>query len=206
MSEENQNTAAEDSAEVQVDEKALLLQQARMMGLNVSNNIGVEKLREKIAAHLSEMDNKSAGTDDGEDPEVYTEELGEHATPIGTNINKLRKTLRDEAMALVRVRISNLDPKKASLHGEIFTIHNDIVGTVKMFVPFGEKTEDGWHIPKIIYEMMKSRKFQHIRSYTDPVTKQIMVERSLRSEFSLDVLPPLTAQELTDLRIAQTGK
>ena len=206
MSEENQNTAAEDSAEAQVDEKALLLQQARMMNLNVSNNIKVDKLREKIAAHLSEAGNKSSDTDDVEEPEGGTEELGEHATPSNTNINKLRKSLRDEALALVRVKISNLDPKKASLHGEIFTIHNDIVGTVKLFVPFGEKTEDGWHIPKIIYEMMKSRKFQHIRTYTDPVTKQIMVERSLRNEFSLDVLPPLTAQELTDLRIAQTGK
>lgn len=206
MSEENQNTAAEDAAEVQVDEKALLLQQARMMGINVSNNIGVEKLREKIAAHLAEMDNKPADTDDVVDPEADTEELGEYATPVGTNINKLRKTLRDEALALVRVRISNLDPKKASLHGEIVTIHNDIVGTVKLFVPYGEKTEDGWHIPKIIYELLKSRKFQHIRTYTDPQTKQIMIERTLRNEFSLDVLPPLTKQELADLRIAQTGK
>lgn len=90
MSEENQNTAAEDSAEVQVDEKALLLQQARMMGLNVSNNIGVA-LREKIAAHLSETGNKSTDTDDVEEPEGGTEELGEHATPANTNINKLRK-------------------------------------------------------------------------------------------------------------------
>lgn len=193
MSEESQNTNPE------TEERALLLSQARMMGLNVSNNIGTDKLKERISAHLEESSAQSE-TDTSE------EELGEHATPHDTSIGALRKKLRAEAMALVRVQIANLDPKKASLQGEIFTIHNDIVGTVKRFVPYGDITEDGWHIEQIIYEELKSRKFQHIRTYTDKVTKQIQVEKTMRNEFSFTKLPALTKEELQDLRIAQTGK
>ena len=204
MSEENQNqTPPTDDPVVQSDpqtEKQLLMAQAKVMGLSVSNNITVEKLRERIAEHTA----KPAVTTDDAAGEV--EEMGEHAIPSSKSIHVLRKEMRLEAMALVRVRIGNMDPKKAGLQGEIHTLHNDLIGTIKQFVPYGDATENGWMLPKILVDHLKSKQFQHIRSYTDPKTKQVKVETAMRNEFVIETLPQLTASELADLRAAQLGQ
>ena len=204
MSEENQNqTSPANDPVAQNDpqtEKQLLMAQAKVMGLSVSNNITVEKLRERIAEHTA----KPAVTTDDAAGEV--EEMGEHAIPSSKSIHVLRKEMRLEAMALMRVRIGNMDPKKAGLHGEIHTLHNDLIGTIKQFVPYGDATENGWMLPKILVDHLKSKQFQHIRSYTDPKTKQVMVETTMRNEFVIETLPQLTASELADLRAAQLGQ
>ena len=204
MSEENQNqTPPANDPAVQSDpqtEKQLLMAQAKVMGLSVSNNITIEKLRERIAEHTT----KAAVTTDDAAGEV--EELGEHAIPSTKSIHVLRKEMRLEAMALVRVRIGNMDPKKAGLQGEIHAVHNDLIGTVKHMVPYGERTENGWLLPKIMVDHLKSKQFQHIRSYTDPKTKQVRVETTMRNEFVIETLPLPTAAELADMRAAQLGQ
>ncbi len=207
MSEENQNqTPPANDPVVQSDpqtEKQLLMAQAKVMGLTVSNNITIEKLRERIAEHTA----KSATTTTvAADVAGEVEELGEHAIPSTKSIHVLRKEMRLEAMALVRVRIGNMDPKKAGLQGEIHTLHNDLIGTIKHFVPYGDATENGWMLPKILVDHLKSKQFQHIRSYTDPKTKQVKVETAMRNEFVIETLPQLTASELADLRAAQLGQ
>lgn len=207
MSEENQNqTPPANDPVVQSDpqtEKQLLMAQAKVMGLTVSNNITIEKLRERIAEHTTKSATTNTVAGDAADE---VEELGEHAIPSTKSIHVLRKEMRLEAMALVRVRIGNMDPKKAGLQGEIHTLHNDLIGTIKHFVPYGDATENGWMLPKILVDHLKSKQFQHIRSYTDPKTKQVMVETAMRNEFVIETLPQLTASELADLRAAQLGQ
>lgn len=207
MSEENQNqTPPTNEPVVQSDpqtEKQLLMAQAKVMGLTVSNNITIEKLRERIAEHTAKSATTNTVAGDAADE---VEELGEHAIPSTKSIHVLRKEMRLEAMALVRVRIGNMDPKKAGLQGEIHTLHNDLIGTIKHFVPYGDPTENGWMLPKILVDHLKSKQFQHIRSYTDPKTKQVMVETAMRNEFVIETLPQLTASELADLRAAQLGR
>lgn len=208
MSEENQNqTPPANDPVVQSDpqtEKQLLMAQAKVMGLTVSNNITIEKLRERIAEHTAKQPVTSVAASLVADAEV--EELGEYAIPSTKSIHVLRKEMRLEAMALVRVRIGNMDPKKAGLQGEIHTLHNDLIGTIKHFVPYGDPTENGWMLPKILVDHLKSKQFQHIRSYTDPKTKQVKVETAMRNEFVIETLPQLTASELADLRAAQLGQ
>lgn len=206
MSEENQNPTANDitaKADAQT-EKQLLMAQAKVMGLSVSNNITVEKLRERIAEHTAKP--ADTGVVAAGDDAAEIEELGEHAIPATKSIHVLRKEMRQEAMALVRVRIGNMDPKKAGLQGEIHTVHNDLIGTVKHMVPYGERTENGWLLPKIMVDHLKSKQFQHIRSYTDPKTKQVRVETTMRNEFVIETLPLPTAAELADMRAAQLGQ
>lgn len=123
-----------------------------------------------------------------------------------TDPNQYRSALIKRERRLVRCRISNLNPKKADLEGEFFTVSNEFIGNVKMFVPYGEKTEDGWHIPYCIYKQLKAREFQNIRSYTDKVTKQIRVDTSMRAEFAIEVLEPLTQEELDALRVSAAGQ
>ena len=113
----------------------------------------------------------------------------------------LRQMLRMEAMKLVRLRVTNMDPKKANLPGEFFTVANEYIGTVTKYVPFGEATENGYHVPQCIYEQLKARKFLNIR-----VTKKNgreVIHQNWVKEFALEVLPPLNAQEIARLATAQ---
>ena len=117
----------------------------------------------------------------------------------------LRQKIWNDNMKLVRVRIQNLDPKKKDLSGEIFTVANKYLGNVKRFVPYGESTDDGWHIPYVIYQELAARKFLNITTTKDRVTKQVKVVKRWTKEFAIDILPPLTASELAQLATAQAA-
>ena len=175
------------------DELSLLKQRARMMGIQFSNNIGVEALRAKIEAkQAEEADNKI------EVPAVQAK------SPKGAKATLLAN-MKSEQMKLVRLRISNLDPKKKDLRGEVITVGNDIMGKVAKFVPYGEVTDNGYHVPQCIYNELKSRKFLHIRTTKNPRTGEAQVEQRLVPEFALEVLPQLTAEELAQLAAQQAA-
>lgn len=172
----------------------VLKQRATLMNIKFSNNISVEKLREKIEA---------AQSADEQEPEVEvtaTNPLGE-AAPVVKKMT-LGQKIRQEQLRLVRVRIQNLDPKKKDLPGEIITVANEYMGTVRKFVPFGESTDDGYHIPYCIYEFLKNRKFQNIRVLKGK-GGQPRIEQGWVREFSIEVLPALTQEELNQLGAAQ---
>ena len=107
-----------------------------------------------------------------------------------------------EKMKLVRLRITNLDPKKKDLPGEILTVGNEYLGTVRKFVPFGEATDNGYHVPYCLYELMRDRKFLSIKTRKGP-KGQTIVEQQMVREFALEILPPLTEAELARLSAAQ---
>ena len=114
---------------------------------------------------------------------------------------ELRKQIRDENLKLIRLRITNLDPKKKDLPGEIFTVANSFLGTVRKYVPFGEQTDNGYHVPYCIYKMMRNRKFLSIK--VKKLNGREHIEQQWVREFALDVLPPLTATEIAQLATAQ---
>lgn len=195
---QNQNSDdLNESAEQQKpDELSMLKQRARMMGINFSNNISVETLKAKIEEKMSPKK---------DDAQSAAPELQDPATPVAVKKLTLRQQIQRENMKLVRLRITNMDPKKKDLPGEVFTVANSYLGTVRKFIPYGEVTENGYHVPYVIYKMMKRRKFQNIRTFKDRQTNQIRIETSWASEFALEVLPPLTKQELKDLATAQAA-
>jgi hypothetical protein len=115
-----------------------------------------------------------------------------------------RDLIRKEALALVRVRITNLDPKKKDLPGEFLCVGNKYIGTIRKYIPFNpEQSENGYHIPKVLYDELDGRKFLHIRTFKDRGTGQQRQETKYVKEFSLEVLPPLTPKELAELAAAQ---
>jgi len=118
---------------------------------------------------------------------------------------QLRVRLMREQMKLVRLRISCMNPQKSDLYGEIITVGNQYIGTVRKYVPFGEKTQEGWHVPQCIYEYLKNKKYLNIQSKDVRKDGQIKTETKAEflPEFALEVLPPLTEQELEDLKLAQ---
>lgn len=182
------------------DEKAMLMQRARIMGITFSNAITVEKLKEKIEEKLKESETPAV-TQTSDEPEEEQEE----EAPKNETVMQMRARLRKENLKLIRLRITCLDPKKKDLPGEIFTVSNKVIGTVRKYVPYGEVTDNGWHVPYVIYKMMKRRQFLQIRTVKNANGRGERVEQNYVREFALEVLPPLTEVELAKLAAAQAA-
>ena len=181
----------------------MLKARATMMGVEFSNNIGIDTLRARVNAAMegSEAPKEvSKAKDDAPEVNALTGEAADVDPDAGLTT---RQILQRDQMKLVRVRITNLDPKKKDLQGEVITVANEFLGTVRKFVPFGEVTDEGYHIPYCIYNMLCERVFLHIRTFKDKRTGQIQIEQKEVREFALEVLPPLTPKELAALATAQ---
>lgn len=160
---------------------------------------------EELEARLSEMKRIAAGEE--ADSIVKSDQLNPLAGDKIGQVAAAKMTVRQkairDAMALIRCRITCLDPKKKDLPGEILCIGNRYIGTVKKFIPYGEVTDGGYHIPKVLYDELESRRFLHIQTSRDRQNGQIKVKTSYAKEFSIEVLPMLTPEELAKLAAAQ---
>ena len=180
-----------------MDELLMLKERAKTMGIPISGNIGIDALKKKIENHMS-----------GKKAEA--EEEAEAAVASGSKDRKktkaeieqdLRERLWAEETVLVRCRIYNMNPNKRDLHGEIITVANRYIGTIRKFIPFGEATDNGYHIPTIIYNDLKSRQFQSINTKT--VNGKIEVKTRMVPEYNIEVMPALTEAELQELALKQ---
>ena len=172
-------------------ELAALKERAKMMGLKLPPKIGLEKLKAKIEAKLNPTVEEDV--DPGEETEIQRKA-------------RIRKKQITEQMVLIRCRIANLNPSKRDLRGEIFTVANKYVGTVRKFIPYGEATDNGYHIPNIIYEQLKTRKFLQVNTRNDrSAGNQIVVDQRWVPEFSIEVLPQLTPEDLAKLAASQAA-
>ena len=223
MNEQTNDTQAgeDEPAMGTVNELDVLKQRARMMGVEFSNNIGVETLRERIRAKAEEQSNATAALA----PALFDPALIPAATqqasfqadtsggpalgfePKPAKPLTLRQYLQREHMKLIRVRITNLDPKKKNLPGEVFTVANEFLGTVRKYIPYGEVSDDGYHVPYCIYRELESRRFLDIRTYKERANNnKIRVEQRWAKEFAIEVLPHLTPTELKQLAVAQMAE
>jgi hypothetical protein len=173
--------------EAEFDELATLKARADMMGIKYHPNTGIDKLRAKV--------NNAIAND--------TEEEDKSSTPANSNY-LTEKQFREEefklrksnAGKLVRIRVTCMNPSKKEWDGEIISVGSAKMGTFKKFVKFN--TDDGWHVPFIIYEYMKERKCSIFHTITDAKGQKIR-KAKLVNEFNIEVLPPLTPAELKAL-------
>jgi hypothetical protein len=163
-------------------ELELLKERATKLGIKFGGNIGVDALKEKINQELGE-----------EDTEPKEEEL---------SVGEQRAKKRAEASKLIRVRVNCMNPNKAEWEGELFTVGNSVVGSFKKFVPFN--LEEGWHIPQIIYNTMKNRECQIFVTKKDSRGNKTRVGKLIK-EFAIEVLPPLSEEELKELATKQSA-
>ena len=177
------------------DELASLKGRADLMGVSYHPSIGLEKLREKINAAIEQ-------TADVLNADKAVEQAQDAADAIATTPVAAETQLqyharkKREANELVRVRVTCMNPAKAEWEGEIFTAGNSLIGSLTKYVPFNN--EEGWHIPRIIYNMMRDRMCQIFVNAKDSrgnTTRQ----GKLIKEFGIEVLPDLSAEELQDL-------
>lgn len=183
------------------EELVMLKRRAQLMGIQHSNNISAATLRTKINQKI-----EASEASDQTKADVLVD-TAEAVNPLEV-VPEKKKTFRQitiaENMRLIRCRITNLDPKKKDLPGEIFTVANEYLGTVRKYVPFGEVTDEGFHVPYCIYKMMDNRKFLNLRSRKLP-NGQLRIEQNWAKEFALEVLPPLTPTEISRLATAQAA-
>lgn len=159
-----------------------LKSKADMLGLTYHPNIGLDKLKEKVDAKMAEQPSEDP-VDAGEVP---------------SGISKAEK--HKEAGKLVRILLNTRDPNKKDWPGEIFSVGNSAVGFFKKYVPYGTE----WHVPQIIVNSLKSKKVQVFISKVDARGNKTK-EGKLIPAYNLEVLPPLTPDEISDLAKAQQG-
>ena len=201
---ENNDQALNTEGETAVDELALLKERAKQMGIPFSNNISLETLRKRISDKMEGKDIPEVNPLTG-DAEIAAITSAPAKLDAKQNALALRKMMQREQMKLVRVRITNMDPKKKDLPGEIWTVSNEYLGNVRKMIPYGEQTDEGFHIPYCLFRLLQSKRFLHIRTVKDRVTGVERQEKQWVKEFSLDVLPDLTKEELARLAAAQAA-
>lgn len=161
------------------DELTTLKARADQIGLKYHPNIGVETLRERLNEALT------TPAKPAESAPVNSEGMTE---------NERRLALKREALKLVRVRVTCMNPNKREWEGEIFTTGNATIGTIRRMVPF----EREFHVEQMIYNMLKDRKCQTFYTVNGPRGNKIR-KGKLINEFAIEVLPQLTEQELKEL-------
>ena len=181
--ETNLNEENQEAEVIAQDELEALKARANLLGVKFHPSISLEKLREKVnAAVTSEGE---AEEPSNSSPEAKEETIGEK-----------RKRLKTEALKLVRIRLTCLNPAKKEWEGEIITVGNSLIGSVKKFVPFN--ADDGWHVPHVIYQQLKERQCQVFYTATDARGNKVRKGKLIK-EFAIEVLPPLTKEELDEL-------
>lgn len=168
------------------DELTTLKERATLMGLKFHPSISLDKLREKV----------NAATDESDEPDVEVVSAKVVVPVIEETMNQKRNRLKKEALALVRIRLTCMNPAKAEWEGEIFTIGNALIGSVKKFVPFN--ADDGWHVPNIILKQLQERQCQVFVSAKDARGNNVRRGKLIK-EFAIEILPPLTKAELDEL-------
>jgi hypothetical protein len=165
----------------------LLKERAEVMNISYHPSIGLDKLREKVnSAITSETVNTS------------TESVEEKGT---LNKPKTRTELLAQAKKLVRVNVTCMNPNMKEHEGGLYSVGNGIVGMFKVFVPFNVD----WHVPQIVLTHMQNRKCQIFS--TNKSSKGSSVPKLIK-ELSIDILDPLTPEELKALgqrQIAQNS-
>lgn len=165
---------------------------ATLLGIQFHPSIGLEKLREKVNAKL----NDEPEPEEEEAPAAPVQAKQAETGVADETPGQKRVRLRREALKLIRVRITCMNPFKKEWEGEILTAGNNGVGTVKRYVPFNN--EEGWHVENIILEQLRERKCQIFVTEKDSRGNKIRKGKLIR-EFAIEILDPLTPAELKEL-------
>lgn len=172
------------------DELATLKARADQLGIKYHPSISLATLKQKLEAALKDEPEVKEG-----ETAVPSKEKAPEKTQAQLEA-EARAKARQDANRLIRIRVTCMNPAKKEWEGEIFTVANAVVGTLSKFVPFN--AEDGWHVPYMIYEMIKERKCQIFVDTRDGRGNKIRKGKTI-SEFAIEVLDPLTEEELHDL-------
>lgn len=191
-------------------ELEVLQEKATALGIQFRSNTGVEKLREKINAVLND---EAVGDEEEDEATEATSSIPKPSAEAGAAALKaaeaprpktegeLRRDRRLAAHRLIRCRITCHNPNKNDWDAEYFSIGNDEIGTIRRLVPY----EVDWHVPEALLNFIKSKQYQHFYTVTEQTPmgpQKVRRSKSVR-EFSMEILPQLSEDELESLRKQQ---
>lgn len=156
---------------------------ADMLNVTYHPSIGLEKLKEKVDAKMAEQ--------------PKTDPIDAGVVPV-LDKAEMRNSKRKDATQLVRVMVTTRDPNKKDWPGEIVSAGNSTLGFFKKYIPYGTE----WHIPKILFNVLRDKKVQVFVPKVDSKGNKTKVPKLINA-YNLEVLPALTADEITDLAKAQ---
>lgn len=191
---------------------------AKDLNVPFSGNTGIETLRTKLVTHLQtfvvanpsrtqEFDEPdlSAGFDEDEIqvnipvPKKPKMNLMKIDPTTIEDVGLRRQAIRAQALRLVRVKITNLDPNDAPINGAIISLQNKYTGKVAKYIPFGDESANGYHIPWMMYEHLKQWKFPLRKEQKGGRFGVKTYKTTMAPKFAVEVLPALTMDELRDL-------
>ena len=176
-------------------------------------NMHFNTKRDKLVNALNNVDGITNGSDisvssKGKTAEQLAEEMG--VTMLtdsdivdfqynGVELEGLRKV---EANKLIRVIVRSNNPLKRDHAGDIFTVGNKLLNNgkaIKKYIPYNN--EEGWFIPNILYEHLLAAECQIFKKVVRN-GQEFMEPQNIKA-FNVEVLPPLTDDEVEKLRVKQ---
>ena len=170
--------------EVQQDETQEIKSRLDQMGIKYHHNAKVDTHRALLAKSLK-----------GDEVVEESDEL---------SVAQVRAKLMADANRLIRCRITCMNPHKRDWTGEVFTAGNSFTGAIKKFVPYNCEHAESYHIPKILLDVMRERKYlqtRQIKSKSGAIQESYFVP-----EFQIVELDPLTEEELAQLASDQRNR
>lgn len=117
-----------------------------------------------------------------------------------------RQILKAQATRLIRCRVTNLDPDDSMVPGMLLTAYSKYTGKVTKYIPFGEENESGYHIPKILVDMLKDKTYNLRKKVKRKNGPGHEIKTTRARKFAIEELEPLTAKELADLAASQQAR
>ena len=169
-----------DMQQQEIDALKLLCDNA---SISYHPSIGLDKLREKVAAYEKAKETK----------EIKTALANQGVAKINAS--------RLDALKLIRVRVACMNPDKREYQGEYFTASNRAAGTVTRMVPFGVD----WHIESILLDMLQDKVFRQSYDVPDGKGGKARKNRFVKA-YAIEILPALTTEELKELSASQLAR
>ena len=191
---------------------------AEAMGLKFSGNTGLDTLKAKMLASLEapvEVESDPLG-----DNEAMEEiQIAVKPKKSGLTIKELlkmdpnkeedplirRRIVRAKALRLSRVRITNMDPTDASVPGMLLSVQNKYTGKVQKYIPFGEESENGYHVPEILLDWLRSQTYALRKEIKGGKVGIKQYKTTQVKKFGIEVLEPLTKEELAAMALRQSA-
>lgn len=184
------------------EELAHLKAKAATLGIQHHPSIGIDKLRAKINSKMEEKaPEKPVEAQIPQDlpiapvAVINSGAVAPRAPQRETRAQKAMR-LRKQAAELIRIRVSNHNPNMKEHEGAYYMAGNSMVGMFKKYVPFDN--DEGWHVPRIVLNQMQERKCQLFYTVRDKYGNKIRKGKIVK-ELNIEILPPLTLDELKDL-------
>lgn len=177
MSQENSQNSLNE-----VTELAKLKVEAESLGVSFHPNIGLETLQARI------------------DEAKEALALADAPVPQEETSAQKRSRKAKAARALVRVLINCNDPAKREWPGEVITVSNSVIGSIKRYIPYNSDAPT--HIERALLNTLLEKRVQ---SFSQKPGKNGIPQPKARTipAYSITIMPALTEAEVEALAKSQ---